>query len=434
MRSTIIFYPNTLKKQAKSGRIPIYLRVFHNNEKAESRLSEEITEDDLLKWNQMSMRLDDRNSNLNKILNSISNRFDDFKIINAGKLHQFDAKRVRDILMCNEEKDVLTIDDYANNYYKDFIASGGHITQGTKKNYAKAIKHLSNFVKLNKKSKIYFGDLSHQFAFEFWSYLISENIATRKKAMTEVSASGIIKKFRTIFDRAIIEDKIKFNPFKKLKLKSKSPFRQRLTISEIVAWKKCDLIDRPSLQVYKDVFLFCFYTGLAYSDVMELDYSHLIKVDETEIILKKLRHKTGERVEMFLPSFAITIIEKYKASLETLVTKKIFPKRSLKSLNFCLKLIAEKAGISTKVTTHIARHTFRQILAESGIQDDSVIKTMMGQSRNGTIDQTYYEVTESRLREAKERFEAFLRRNFLYTLVLYGRFESLPPLSNCKKP
>ncbi|HEX4375334.1 MAG TPA: tyrosine-type recombinase/integrase, partial [Puia sp.] len=119
------------------------------------------------------------------------------------------------------------------------------------------------------------------------------------------------------------------------------------------------------------------------------------------------------RVEMFLPSFAIKIIEKYKGSLETLVTKKIFPKRSLKSLNFYLKLISEKAGIDTKITTHIARHTFRQLLAEAGIQDDSVIKRMMGQSRNGTIDQTYYEVTESRLREAKERFEIFLTRNFL---------------------
>jgi hypothetical protein len=35
-----------LKKQAKNGKIPIYLRVFHNNEKAESGLSEEITEDE----------------------------------------------------------------------------------------------------------------------------------------------------------------------------------------------------------------------------------------------------------------------------------------------------------------------------------------------------------------------------------------------------
>ena len=59
MRSTIIFYPTTLKKRAKNGRIPIYLRVHHNNEKAEARLNEEISQEDHLKWNQMSMRLDD---------------------------------------------------------------------------------------------------------------------------------------------------------------------------------------------------------------------------------------------------------------------------------------------------------------------------------------------------------------------------------------
>jgi hypothetical protein len=36
-----------LKKQAKSGRIPIYLRVLHNTQKAEARHNKELSESDL---------------------------------------------------------------------------------------------------------------------------------------------------------------------------------------------------------------------------------------------------------------------------------------------------------------------------------------------------------------------------------------------------
>ena len=60
----------------------------------------------------MSMRLDDRDSNLNRILNSISNRFDEYKIFNAGKPHHFDAKQVRDVLLCRKWRCPVAIRKY----------------------------------------------------------------------------------------------------------------------------------------------------------------------------------------------------------------------------------------------------------------------------------------------------------------------------------
>jgi hypothetical protein len=42
-----------------------------------------------------------------------------------------------------------------------------------------------------------------------------------------------------------------------------------------------------------------------------------------------------------------------------------------------------------------------------------VIKRMMGHSRNGEIDGIYYAVTESRLMEAKRKFELYLEKAFL---------------------
>ena len=50
--------------------------------------------------------------------------------------------------------------------------------------------------------------------------------------MTEVSATGVIKKFHTIFTNAVDLEILKINPFKIVKIKTKSSHRERLTIEQ----------------------------------------------------------------------------------------------------------------------------------------------------------------------------------------------------------
>jgi hypothetical protein len=51
------------------------------------------------------------------------------------------------------------------------------------------------------------------------------------------------------------------------------------------------------------------------------------------------------------------------------------------------------------------------LIGEAGIEDYSVIKRMMGQTQKGDMDEIYYSVTESRLLEAKKKFETYLIKN-----------------------
>ncbi|MBK9486864.1 MAG: hypothetical protein IPO01_17285 [Chitinophagaceae bacterium] len=115
---------------------------------------------------------------------------------------------------------------------------------------------------------------------------------------------------------------------------------------------------------------------------------------------------------MILPKQAIQIIDKYKNTAETEITGCVLPRRSNKEVNVQLKILANMVNIPLKLTTHIARHTFRQLLAEADIYEMGVIKRMMGHSQNGEIDGIYYYVTESRLLEAKRKFELYLEKAF----------------------
>jgi len=51
--------------------------------------------------------------------------------------------------------------------------------------------------------------------------------------MDEVSAATVIKKFRTIFNLAVDQDILTRNPFKQVKIKTKSPRKERLTMEQV---------------------------------------------------------------------------------------------------------------------------------------------------------------------------------------------------------
>jgi site-specific recombinase XerD len=81
---------------------------------------------------------------------------------------------------------------------------------------------------------------------------------------------------------------------------------------------------------------------------------------------------------MFLTTYAVDLIRKYKDHPECAITGAVLPRRSLKELNAQLKVLAGMANIPISLSSHIARHTFRQLLGEAGVQDFAVVKRMMG--------------------------------------------------------
>ncbi|RYE27182.1 MAG: hypothetical protein EOP48_34625, partial [Sphingobacteriales bacterium] len=191
------------------------------------------------------------------------------------------------------------------------------------------------------------------------------------------------------------------NPFKVLKLKHKSPRRDRLTIGYVKALHDLNLSNFPAQRAYRDIFLFSVFTGLAYKDAITLKKSNLEVRKDGNIKLHIKRSKTDIQTESFLTKQATAIVNQYKDAKENQITGLVLPKRSNVKLNVQLKVLAEMVNIPFSLSSHIARHTHRQLLSEAGIEDLGVIKRMMGHSGSGDIDSVYYVITESKLLEAK---------------------------------
>ena len=411
MKASIVFFPNEAKKNLKNGKIPMYMRICYRRSKAESRLNAEIMEDEVSKWDARTMRLTERNSSVNHQLNRLDQKFSEFQILHTNDLPAYTAAYMKDYVLGISNAQLITVMKFVDDYFENAVANNVSRTPGTIKNYRRSINHLIAFLAHSNKKSMLLEELNYQFASDFKNYLVNSNPQLGRVGMTEVSAAGIIKKFRTIFTHAVDQDLLKKNPFKLVKIKTKSPRRERLTIEQVNKIRQLDLELFPYQELYRDIFLFSVYTGLAYHDAMSLSRSNLEIKKDGNYKLTINRQKTDVITECFLPDQAVQIVKKYKRVVEKEISNKVLPYRSNKELNSQLKLIAQMAGIPIRLSTHIARHSFRQLLAEAGIADYGVIKRMMGQSRNGDVDEVYYLVTEKGLMNAKNKFQKFLNEN-----------------------
>lgn len=95
MKVSITFFPNDLKKNARTAKTPNYMRVCFMRAKAESRLNIELSELDALKWDPIMMRLSERNSSVNHHLNRLEQKFQEFINTNATQMPKFNAAYIK---------------------------------------------------------------------------------------------------------------------------------------------------------------------------------------------------------------------------------------------------------------------------------------------------------------------------------------------------
>ncbi len=411
-KTTLKLFPNQLKACKKTGKIPIYARIYHHGKKADKRLIQSITPDELTHWNEVVQRINISGHKVNKILNKVADSFDDFITTNSFELSTFSADYIRDIIFNHSKKTETTAVGYIKDYLDNYIINSRDLTEGTKKNYKTAYNHCKRFCEINNLLTLPISKFDVLIANKFHQYLLNEYEIDCKRAMLKVTATGRIKQLRTIFNKAIDENIIIKNPFKSIKNTNFSKPRIRLNIAQIKTIFKIDLTDMPVLEIYRDLFIFSVVTGLSYSDVMSLSKDKVF-INKLDLFLSILRTKTLQVTEMYFPKIALEIFKKYRDNKECKIKGTLLPKRSNQKINIHLKIIALKCEITTNVTFHLARYSFRSVLKEAGIVETLERKTLMGHSTRNDIDAVYHNVTAEHLLEAKRKIDNFIDNQIL---------------------
>jgi len=229
------------------------------------------------------------------------------------------------------------------------------IKASTKKAHNQSLNYWKSFRK-----DVRFSELTYSTLVEFDRFL-------KDKALHPNTIHGHHKRLKRYIYQAIKKDVFNGkNPYKKFPLKKAKTTRVILTIEELFALEQLVFEDKEYFyQPIIDLFLFSCYTGLRFSDVQSLNLNQ-IELGIQGYTLKIKAQKTGKH--LILPLYKIhdkkpeQIINKYQERAQSF-DGFIFPRYSNQYVNRALKEIAQRATISKKLTTHVARHTFATHLA-----------------------------------------------------------------------
>ena len=242
-----------------------------------------------------------------------------------------------------------------------------HLKESTRKNHLSTVNVLVQF-----RSRMTFDDLTFDFLYGFERYLLTRHYHwnTIAKHMKH------IKKYVNL---AINKDLMELQkyPFRKYKIKYVESKRQHLMPSELLLLEQARASLPYSLRRTLDMFLFCCYTGLRFSDVVR------ISVDNFRLIEGKLwliYSSTKTRVNVRLPLFllfdgkALSIYEYYRR-MEMKTLFGVSPTAN-STINKQLKRVCQLAAIDKPLSFHSSRHTNATLLLYNGAHITTVQKLL----------------------------------------------------------
>ena len=120
-----------------------------------------------------------------------------------------------------------------------------------------------------------------------------------------------MKCFKKVINLAIANEWLTKNPFAGIKFHEVEVNKQFLSQAEINRiWQKEFRIER--LELVRDVFIFCVYTGLAFIDVYNLRPEYISEDSNGNLWIVKAREKTNNLCNIPLLSIPKQILDKYR--------------------------------------------------------------------------------------------------------------------------
>tara|TARA_R110002051_G_scaffold319005_1_gene402281 strand:+ start:216 stop:1400 length:1185 start_codon:yes stop_codon:yes gene_type:complete len=202
-----------------------------------------------------------------------------------------------------------------------------------------------------------------------------------------------IQRVKKIIQFAISENYLKKDPFHLYKNKKHKTVIIYLTDVELKKLEKYNF-SQVRLQQVKDMFIFCCYTGLAYTEMSTLTTKNIeIGFDGKEWI-QMIRKKTNRKISIPILPKAREILDKYDDKLPTLSNQKF---------NSYLKEISELVGINKKLTHHTARKTFATTVLLFNNVPMEIVSELLGHSNMNVTQSHYGKIVQKKVSEEIER-------------------------------
>jgi integrase/recombinase XerD len=388
-----ILFVIKLSKQNKKQLCPINFRITYQKKRKELSTGLFVNPSH---WNakkqivvEKAIDSDNLNGQLSLIRQKLNNAYLSLQVQNI----EFDVDEILDKYLnkkVKKEYDVV-------NYFKRFLATkqqlvGKDIKISTWKKSEYVCADVAAFIQFNFKKKDYpLNKLSLQFLVDFEHYL--KTVKNQK----QITINKSLQRFRKPIKTAVAEGYLDKDPFALHK-----PGRVR----KEVVFLSTDELDKlegynftqPRLQLVKDLFIFCCYTGLAYHEMANLKKEHIIRGFDGNEWIQMKREKTGKMLSVPLLPKAKAILDKYQD-----IGDHALPKFSNHKINSYLKEIGAIVGINKSISHHMARKTFASTVLLYNDVPMEIVSELLGHSSMKITQEYYGKVVQKRVSEEMER-------------------------------
>lgn len=395
---TLLFY---LKKRSNyvSGKLPIYLRITVNGQRFELATKRYC---DPEKWNTASGRQNGTREEarlLNNYLETMQTKVFEVRRQLIESNIEITAETVKAKLSGAGDKPTFILEVFQahNDQLEKLI--GIDYARGTLKRYETCLSHTRNFIQWKYKADdLDINKLDYDFIsdYEFW-------FKTIRKCDHNTSMKYLAN-FKKIVLICVKKGWLARDPFHAYKMSKREVNRQALTQSELTRISEKEF-STERLDLVRDIFVFCCYTGLAYVDVYKLKRSEVVEgFDGGDwITIKRQKTDSASRIPLLPPAFEI--IKKYEDHPQVVAQDRLLPVLSNQKMNSYLKEIADVCSIDKAITFHLARHTFATtVTLSNGVPIESVSK-MLGHSNIRTT-QIYAKVVDKKISEDMKKIKA----------------------------
>ena len=394
MRSTfkVLFY---LKRNApkKNGLIPVMCRITVNGKISQFSCKLDVEEKT---WNIELGRVSGRstvaqetNRMLDKIRVGINKAYQDI----CDKDNYVTAEKVRNVFlgMGMNHETLLAVFRQHNEDYEKQVGKIKSLRSYWK--YCIVYKHLEEFIKQRYKvSDIALKELAPAFITDFELFLRTE------KNHCNNTVWSYMMPFRSIIFMAINNGWLQRDPFYAYSITKEETKRGFLSKEEINLLIK-GTFKKPSYTLIRDLFIFCTFTGLSWTDMANLTKENLQTSFDGHLWIKTNRQKTGTESNIRLLDVAKHIIEKYDGMTDD---NKLLPVPCYVNCKNSIKVIAKKCGIEKNVTWHMSRHTYAPTVCLSNDVPIETLSKMLGH-RSIRTTQIYAKITAEKVSRDMEK-------------------------------
>lgn len=386
-------------KMNMRGMCPLICRITYNGKRKEFSTGFLVSEND---WNNKLQIVTAKttyakniNTHLNKMYRDLLATYSEVVLDNES----FGVNEIFNAFMGTSKGGIL----YTVEYFQDYLLKikrlvGKDMELSTWKKFENSLMHLKSFIKWKyDQQDLLLRDVNLFFINEYEFYLKTV------KELANPTIHKVVQRFKKVMMHAENEGMIRKTPFalhKAVLVKKEVVY---LTFEELQSLETYT-ISQPRLNLVRNLFVFCCYTGLPYYEMSTLSAKNIERGFDRELWLIVDRKKTSKSYRVPLLPKAVEIMREYLGG-EGL----IFPKLSNQKFNSYLKEIADIVGIEKNLTHHIARKTFASTVLLYNDVPIEIVSELLGHSSIKVTQESYARLSNKKVSETMIRLSKILK-------------------------